>query len=358
MEALKPFQLNIFNEINTSNVGKNIMVSPLSIYHILSLTANGALNNTLNEMLKALNEKDLKSMNSVNIKLNSDIQKLTTVELANAVFTKFKPEAEFIKMINQYKAEINTLESVDQVNKWCKEKTHNKIPKILDSLTPNDLMVLINAIYFKGKWVKSFNKRNTRKNLFLNFNKTPIELFFMNTTNDYMYFEDKEVQALSMNYKNDNLEALILLPKHQIDINNYISNLTSQKYQIIISKLSKNKVILSMPKFVINFEAELTHYFNSLGMVEAFTDQADFSTMSKSNKLKISKIVHKTFIEVDEEGTEAAAVTAVVMTKKALVVKPKKEIEMNVDHPFLFIIRSNQLPLEHDIMFISKVEAL
>ena len=171
-----------------------------------------------------------------------------------------------------------------------------------------------------------------------------------------MYFEDKEVQALSINYKNDNLEALILLPKHQIDINNYISNLTSQKYQIIISKLSKNKVILSMPKFLINFGAELTPNFNSLGMVEAFTDQADFSTMSKSNKLKISKIVHKTFIEVDEEGTEAAAVTAVVTTKKA--VKPKKEIEMNVDHPFLFIIRSNQLPLEHDIMFISKVEAL
>ena len=358
MEALKPFQLNIFNEINKSNVGKNIMVSPLSIYHILSLTANGALNNTLNEMLKALNEKDLKSMNSVNIKLNSDIQKLTTVELANAVFTKFKPEAEFIKMINQYKAEINTLESVAQVNKWCKEKTHNKIPKILDSLTPNDLMVLINAIYFKGKWVKSFDKRKTRKNNFLNFNKTPKEVFFMNATDDYMYFENKEVQALSINYKNDNLEALILLPKHQIDINNYISNLTSQKYQIIISKLSKNKVILSMPKFVINFGTELKSCFNSLGMVEAFTDQADFSTMSKSNKLKISKIVHKTFIEVDEEGTEAAAVTAVVM--RTLSVKPKTEIgiEMNVVHPFLFIIRSNQLPLEHDIMFISKVEAL
>ena len=113
-----------------------------------------------------------------------------------------------------------------------------------------------------------------------------------------------------------------------------------------------------MPKFLINFGAELTPNFNSLGMVEAFTDQADFSTMSKSNKLKISKIIHKTFIEVDEEGTEAAAATAVVMTKKALAPKPKKEIEMNVDHPFLFIIRSNQLPLEHDIMFISKVEAL
>jgi serpin B len=237
------------------------MVSPLSIYHILSLTTNGALNNTLNEMLKALNEKDLKSMNSVNIKLNSDIQKLTTVELANAVFTKFKPEAAFIKMINQYKAEINTLESVDQVNQWCNEKTHNKIPKILHSLTPNDLMVLINAIYFKGKWVKSFDKSKTRKNNFLNFNKTPIEVFFMNATDDYMYFENKEVQALSINYKNDNLEALILLPKHQIDINNYISNLTSQKYQIIISKLSKNKVILSTGPFDNHTHWEQTIFY-------------------------------------------------------------------------------------------------
>ncbi len=162
---LKPFQLNIFNEINKSNVGKNIMVSPLSIYHILSLTANGALNNTLKEMLKALNEKDLNSMNLINSKLNSDIKKLTTLELANAVFTKFKPEVAFINMINQYKAEIKILESAEQVNNWCKEKTHNKIQKILDSLNPNDLMVLINAIYFKGKWVKSFNKKKTRKKI-------------------------------------------------------------------------------------------------------------------------------------------------------------------------------------------------
>ena len=93
-------------------------------------------------------------------------------------------------------------------------------------------------------------------------------------------------------------------------------------------------------------------------MVEAFTEQVDFSTISKSNKLKISKIVHKTFIEVEEEGTEAAAITTIVMTKKALSVKSKIEIEMNVDHPFLFIIRSNNLPLEHDILLISKVEAL
>ena len=119
--------------------------------------------------------------------------------------------------------------------------------------------------------------------------------------------------------------------------------------------LCKNKIRLSTPKFVINFEDELKPYFNSLGMIEAFTDNADFSAMSKTNRLKIAKIIHKTFIEVDEEGTEAAGATAVVMRKKA---KPKKEIKMIVDHPFLFIIRSEQLPSGHDILFISKVEAL
>ena len=358
MQDLKPFQFNMFNEINKSNLGKNIMVSPLSIYHILSLTTNGALNKNLQEMLKALCEKDLKSMNIVNNNLHTEIKKLTTVELANAVFTKFKPEEEFLNMTNQYNAEVTTLQSADQVNKWCQEKTHNKIPRIIESLSPNDVMILINAIYFKGKWLKSFNTKKTQKKNFMNFNKTPKEVFFMNTVDQFMYYEDKEVQALSIKYKKDNLEALIILPNFQIDINNYISNLTTQKYQTIVTKLTKNKVILHLPKFMINFSTELTPCFKSLGMNDAFTEQADFTTITKKKQIYIGQIIHKTFIEVDEEGTEAAAVTAVVMKATCMIHETKKEIEMDVNHPFLFIIRSNQLPLNHDILFISKVEAL
>lgn len=113
-----------------------------------------------------------------------------------------------------------------------------------------------------------------------------------------------------------------------------------------------------MPKFEINFGDELKPYFNKLGMIQAFTNSADFSGMSKSNDLKIGKIIHKTFIKVDEEGTEAAAVTAVVMKAKSIMPRPEKIIDMIVDHPFLFIIRSNGLPKEHDILFISKVECL
>ena len=356
MEDLKTFQLNIFNEINKLNIGKNFMISPLSIYHILSLTTNGAVDKTLQEMLKALSENDLKSMNLVNQNLHTEIKKLTTVELANAVFTKFKPELDFTNMIAQYKAEVNILESVEQVNKWCQEKTHGKIPKVLDSLSPNDVMILINAIYFKGKWEKAFNKKNTIKKKFMNFNKTPKNIPFMNAEEKFMYFEDKEVQALALKYKKDNLEALILLPKNNMDINNFISNLTSQKYQEIISKRYNYTVKLYMPKFVINFETELKPCFNSLGMIDAFSDNAKFTNISKNLDLYIGKILHKTFIEVDEEGTTAAAVTASVVKVRGCI--PNDNVIMNVDHPFLFIIRSNQLPLNHDILFISKVEAL
>ena len=361
MQALDPFQLRIFKEINKSHLSENIMVSPLSIYHILSLTTNGALNKTLSEMLQALNENGIQNMNSSNQMLNKIISKLKAVNLANAVFTKFKPLESFINIIKKYHAEIKTLESADQVNMWCKEKTNDKIPKILDSLDPDDLMVLINAIYFQGKWEKSFDKRATMKNKFMNLNKTPIEVLFMNKTDHFIYCENNEVQAISLNYKGlDKLEALIILPKNgkENDINNYINDLTLEKYSNIIQKLSNHKVSLRLPKFEINFGDELTPYFNKLGMIQAFTDSADFSGMSKANDLKIGKIIHKTFIKVDEEGTEAAAVTAVVMKKRAMMPRPEKIIDMIVDHPFLFIIRSNGLPKEHDILFISKVECL
>ena len=222
-------------------------------------------------------------------------------------------------------------------------------------------MVLINAIYFQGKWEKSFDKKATTKNKFMNLNKTPIEVLFMNKTDHFIYCENNEVQAISLNYKGvDKLEALIILPKNgkENDINNYINDLTLEKYSNIIQKLSKHKVSLRLPKFEINFGDELKPYFNKLGMIQAFTNSADFSGMSKANDLKIGKIIHKTFIKVDEEGTEAAAVTAVVMKAKAMMPRPEKIIDMIVDHPFLFIIRSNGLPKEHDILFISKVECL
>ena len=217
-------------------------------------------------------------------------------------------------------------------------------------------MVLINAIYFKGIWKKPFDEKMTKKNNFMCFNKESRETLFMNIKDNFDYFENDDIQSISLNYNDDNMKALIILPKKEKDINNYIQNLTLENYYYIIKNLNNQKVVLNLPKFEINFGAELKQNFINLGMVQAFTNDADFSTMIKKNNVKIGRIIHKTYIKVDEKGTEAAAVTAVIMVEKCCL--PKKELVMNVNHPFLFIIRNDGLPAGHDILFISKIETL
>ena len=356
-KIIDDFQLKIFQEINNSNIATNIMVSPLSIYHILSLTTNGAANKTLAEMLRTLCSKNKIELNKNNQLISSSIEKLKSIEIANVVFTKFKPLDNFMIIMKEYKAKIDILKDADQVNKWCNDATHNKITTIIDKVTRDDLMILINAIYFKGIWQDKFDKNLTNKEKFMNFNNNPKEVEFMHITKKFDYFEDKNNQVISLNYQKDNLKALIILPKTQTDINVFIQNLSIEYYNIILKKLVNKKVIFSLPKFEIRFNAELKKNFISLGMVEPFSTNADFSTMKKEKDIHIDQIIHKTFIKVDEKGTEAAAVTAVIMRKNAAF-NPEPDIVMNVNHPFLFIIRSNDLPAGHDMLFVSKIECL
>ena len=218
-------------------------------------------------------------------------------------------------------------------------------------------MILINAIYFKGIWQQPFDKKETRLDTFYGSNKQINKIMFMNSTKKFDYFEDNGIQAISLNYTKDNLSALIILPKKKRDINNYIANFTSEKYNMIIGNLTNKKVELSLPRFEFDFSAELSKNFKSLGMKDAFTGIADFSIMRKEKDIYISSIIHKTYIKVDEKGTEAAAVTAVVM--RCMAAFPPEPIPvMKVDHPFLFVIRNSDLQLGNDIIFISKVESL
>ena len=351
---MNSFQFNIFQEINKSSIGKNMMISPISIYHILSLTANGAKNKTLSEMLTALCNKNKQEINENNKSISSAIGKFHTVEFANAVFTKVKTEKTFKDAIKEYKAKVDRLQDANQVNKWCSDATHKKIPKIIDVITPNDLIVLINAIYFNGTWMNPFQKEKNTKNDFMNFNKEPKNVEFMNIKEPFPYFENEEYQAISLKYNKDSLSAIIILPQKESDINNFIQNFTYEKYNFIIKNAFQKKVALSLPKFEINFEAEIKPNLMSLGMNNAFNDNADFSDMYKGSKIYIGRVIHKTYIKVDEKGTKAAAATAVVMRMKGISIDPV----MNVNHPFLFIIRADNLPAGHDILFISKVECL
>ena len=243
------FQIKMLKEINKSNIGKNIMISPLSIYHILSLTTNGAENKTLREMLQALCQRNKIELNKNNAIISSSIGKLKSIELANAIFTKFKPLDNFMKIIKDYKATIDKLIDESQINKWCSDSTHQKIPQIIDNLTDNDLMVLINAIYFKGFWQEKFDKKLTNENEFMNYNKEPQRVDFMHITKKFDYYEDKELQAISLNYQKDHLKALIILPNHTVDINTYIKNFTIEQYTKILKKLVNINVVFILSKF-------------------------------------------------------------------------------------------------------------
>ena len=355
---MNSFQIEIFKSIvKSSSKGKNLIISPLSIYHILSLTTNGAFGDTKKEMLTSLGNKNQEEMNKNNKYIYSIINNFKSVEFANSIFTREKPLNTFIEKTKDYSAKIDELKDANQINKWCCDATHGLIPKIVEAITPDDIMVLINAIYFKGIWKIQFNKRFTEKREFLNYQKEKNLIYFMNSENTFNFFENNSIQAISLDYHKDNMEGLIILPKDGFDINQFINKLNQEEYYNIINSLNKQNVKLYLPKFEIKFQSNLEEIFKELGIKLAFNpDSADFSSMIKTEKINfyINRIIHSSYIKVDEKGTEAAAITTI----KFRGGRPRSErnIIMDINHPFLFIIRNKDLPSGHDILFISKVE--
>ena len=352
------FQISLFNEINKNKKGKNLIISPLSIFQILSLTSNGAKSDTQLEMIQALQGEDIDNLNSINYEILEIIQNFKSVEIANSVMSKFTPLEEFLEIADQYCAPYEKLISVEQVNNWCDEKTHGKIKKILDKLDSSVKMLLLNAVYFKGEWKDKFKESLTDKKPFYNLGTELKEIDTMRQLTHYLYYEDNKLQAVQLPYKDDGMSALIILPRENIDINKYIMSLDSDNTNLnsLIKNLNNAKVNLELPKFELEFFTSLKEVLIDMGMEKAFTNNADFSGLREENQLKIDDVLHKTYLKVDEKGTEAAAVTAV--GGRVTSVAPQQEIvyEMKVNRPFLFILRSNKLPVDYDILFISKIE--
>jgi len=352
------FQFQIFRElIKHRESGENMVISPLSIYHILSLTANGADSKTLKEIIEALYNKSLKEINDINISICSKIYNYKTVQLANAIFTQYAKkdlEKEFLSKASKYKTYIDKLESADQVNNWCSDSTDGKITKIVDQIDSEINMVLINVIYFKGEWEKEFDKERTKKREFTNYKKEKQLVDFMSISDKFYCHEDDNMQSILLNYKEDNMKALIILPTNEYDLSKYVQNFSIQDYNNILNNMTEEKISLYLPKFEINFDCELENVLMKLGMKKAFTDNAEFSNLVNDNDIKIDKVLHKAYIKIDEKGTKAYAATKVVTKRKTCL----KSSCMDVDHPFLFIIRNEDLPKGHDILFIAKIEDL
>ena len=353
------FQASIFNRMNKEKKGENLIISPLSIFQVLSLTSNGANGQTQSEMLEVLQSKNMDELNQINYDIISTFKKFSTIDIANAVMTKFTPIEDFNVIADKYLATSEPLVSVEQVNNWCSNKTHGKIEKILNFLNPQTIMILINAVYFKGEWLFQFETEMTRNLSFFNKGSEEVKVETMTQFENFRYYEDKKVQAIELKFKEDYMSAIIILPAEGTDINKYINTLSNsnEDYSKIINGLDYAKVHLQLPKFELTFSEELNQILIDLGMYNAFSSKdADFSGLKEEGGLYISQVIHKTYLKVNEAGTEAAAVTIISMDG-ALPVE-EKIYDMKVNRPFLFLLKNSKLPSGYDLVFMSKIEKI
>ena len=327
------FQTSLFNHLyNKPN--ENICISPLSIYQIISLISNGASGVTQIEILKALvpdskiNKKSLLKINDVNYKILNIYSNNKYVKIANAVMTNEKIKPHFLKFCKKYNASIQPLNNVDQVNKWCKEKTNGKIPKIIDKLSETTKMILLNAVYFKANWEKQFKKELTKKKEFKNSNNQIVQVDTMyQSFKSINYYEDNKLQMIELPYEDNHLSMVIILPKKEVYSSslNYLKKERTDFTKLVKKLTPTSDVDLYLPKFKLEYKTYLNNVMNKMGMKLAFTNSAKFSNLNEGFPLKIDQIIHKTFIKVDEKGTEAAAVTAIRMVGNSAAPKKKKQ---------------------------------
>lgn len=331
----------------------NFMVSPLSLSMALAMTKNGAANETKEVMQKTLKLGDFSDdeVNGYYKKLIEALLKTdptTKLSIANAIFTNrsvaIKPD--FIKTNRSfYDATVKSVdftnpETVNVINNWASDNTNGLIEKVLDFTNADDLMYLLNAIYFKGIWASEFDAKHTVKKPFTDENDTRKEVDMMNQTAKFDYTEDQNLQLVQLPYGNQAFSMMVLLPKENKQLGDVVAAINQKNYwSDLKSGLIEAEVDLSLPKFKTEYSKKLNDVLTKMGMGLAFTHNADFSRMSDVSA-KIDFVKQDTYISTDELGTEAAAVTSVGMMMTSMPAKPEKVV-FNADHPFLYIIQEN-----------------
>ncbi|XP_036377617.1 leukocyte elastase inhibitor-like [Megalops cyprinoides] len=361
------FALDLFRTLSENSAGGNIFISPMSITSALAIVFMGAKGNTADQMAKALCFGKIKKVHSDFQALSSDINKPTVsyiLRLANHLYGEktFNFRKGFKKSIKKfYNADLVALdfigaaeESRKQINQWVEEQTDSKIKDLLQPgmVTAMTRLALVNAIYFKGSWLHKFNGKDTKEMPFkINQNESkPMQMMYQVWKFPFKYIPDYKLQILELPYHGEELSMFILLPEESSDnirLRKLEKELTLQQIEEWTKRSNMDRntdIIVHLPKFKLEENYTLNEPLARLGMTDVFDGaQADLSGMSRSGSLYLSTVIHKSFIEVNEEGTEAAAATAVIRFKGAALLRfiPPKE-HFTADHPFLFFIRHNK----------------
>ncbi|QHG15352.1 serpin family protein [Nostoc sp. ATCC 53789] len=355
VESSNKFGFKLFSEVLKDNKGENnIFISPSSVAIALAMTYNGASGSTQQAMAKTL---ELQGMNlpEINSSYAAALKQLlenpdakVQLSIANSLWANqdvsFAPD--FLKRTQDfYQAKVSNLNFKDAaasniINNWVKENTKGKITKIVETIEPNQVLFLINAIYFKGNWSNEFDKSQTAQYPFYITSGRRKQHPMMSQQGDYRYYESEQFQAVSLPYgKDGKISFYIFLPKQNSNLKAFYQNLNVENWEKWMTQFNKQKGFIRLPRFKTDYEVTLNDALKSLGMEEAFSNKANFSGMGKN--FAISQVKHKTFVEVNEEGTEAAAATSVGIVATSLRDEPEP-FRMIVDRPFFCAIRDNQ----------------
>ncbi|BAY13676.1 serpin family protein [Calothrix sp. NIES-2098] len=354
VNANNKFGFKLFSEVLKHESGeKNIFVSPSSVAIALAMTYNGASGSTQKAMAKTLELQGM-SLSEINSsytalkKLLENPDANVKLTIANSLWANKDAtlQPDFLQRNQEfYKAQVTNLNFQDAaapntINNWVKDNTQGKINKIVDRIDPDQMLFLINAIYFKGKWSNEFDKSQTATLPFYLASGQQKQHPMMSQDGDYRYQENEQFQALSLPYGKDGKVSLyIFLPKQNSNLQAFYQNLNAENWEKWMAQFRRREGLIRLPRFKTDYDVTLNDALKALGMEEAFTNKANFSGIGKN--LAISQVKHKTFVEVNEEGTEAAAATSVGIVPTSAMQKPEP-FKMIVDRPFFCAIRDNQ----------------
>ena len=364
-QSSKEFAFDIFKAIESNQENSdNIFISPLSMYYALAMAANGADGQTreeFNELLGINNIDDGALHNAIQqlynevIPLNNDI----TVEVANSIWPKtgFPIKQNYIDEIQDYfMADVKPMDftapyAVDSINNWIEEKTHDKIQDMLDYISQDAVLYLINAVYFYGNWKYQFADTSNYEDYFYKENGSSGLVTFMKQKASFKYASNQTLSAIKIPYVDSNYYMMILLPQNQKNTDDILNELNSDYWNYLNDTMINEEITLHMPKFRFSFGTrQINEELISLGLEKPFLPGADFSAIADA-PIILNRVLHKAFIEVNEEGSEAAAATIIEII--AICENCGSRIfHLIINRPFIFVIGQEET---NNILFIGKV---
>lgn len=348
--AASSFAAELFKD-NYSK-GKTTLVSPLSVFTALALVQNGAQGDTLAQLEQALGGLDRDTLNAYMRAYCDFLTESEELKIANSVWTDSSAEAkrDFLqKAVDSYSAQIfsaplSSKKTVSSINSWVKKNTDGMIPKIIENADRDAVMMLINAVAFEAKWETPYTNDDIEKLEFNSYSGKSKKTEFMCST-ESVYLSDSDAVGFMKPYKNGRFAFAALLPDENTDIDDYVASLSGDKLMKIFSSAKRgNEVNVKMPKFRAEYSAQLIDTLKKMGVKDAFDSKtADFSSLIENRDAYIATVVHKTFIEVDENGTRAAASTLVGADTMSLM----EPYSVCLNRPFVYMIVDTEtnLPL-------------